>query len=149
MLRVIFLDFDGVLVTPASSFRRTGTGIVADPAAVDALNYLISETGARLVITSTWRLEYSLGELSELLHSWKVQAEIIGIAPSGSSRGDEIQEWLDNCGESTPIDTFVILDDLTYMGKLSPRLVSTEFESGLTMDDARRALEFLKPAGRT
>ena len=32
-----------------------------------------------------------------------------------------------------PVDAFVILDDLTDMGKLSSRLISTEFETGLTM----------------
>jgi hypothetical protein len=144
VLKIVFLDFDGVLVTPASSFRRSRTGTVADPDAVQALNYLIAETGARLVITSTWRLEYSLSELLELLRSWRVQADILGVSPSGASRGDEIQEWLDKFSGPAPVDAFVILDDLTEMGKLSSRLISTEFETGLTMDHARQALEFLK-----
>ena len=145
MLKVIFLDFDGVLVTPTSSFRRSRTGIVADPDAVQALNYLVAQTGARLVITSTWRLEYSSSELWELLRAWRVQAEILGVSPTGSSRGDEIQKWLDQFNGPAAIDAFVILDDLTDMGELSSRLVSTEFKTGLTMGHARQALEFLRP----
>ncbi len=144
-LKVIFLDFDGVLVTPSSSFRRSITGSVVDPDAVCALNYLIAETGACLVITSTWRLEYSLGELTELLRTWRVQAEILGVSPSGVSRGDEIQDWLDGFSGDGPVEAFVILDDLTDMGKLSSRLISTEFEIGLTMGHALQALEFLRP----
>jgi hypothetical protein len=146
MLKVIFLDFDGVLVTPTSSFRRSRTGIAADPDAVHALNYLVAESGASLVITSTWRLEYSLAELSDLLRSWQIHADIIGVTgvtQSRSSRGDEIQQWLDNFSGPAPIASFVILDDLTDMGKLSSRLISTEFETGLTMDLVRQALEVL------
>jgi hypothetical protein len=143
VLKVIFLDFDGVLVTPASSFLRSSTGMVADPHAVDALNYLIAETGARIVITSTWRLEYSSDELSELLRSWGVQGSILGIAPSGSSRGDEIQRWLDGFDGPARVAAFVILDDASEISTLSSHLISTEFETGLTMDDARRAVEYL------
>ena len=142
--KVVFLDFDGVLVTEASSYRRSVTGTVADPDAVNALNYLVAETGALLVVTSTWRLEYSLGELSELLRSWRVQADILGATPSGFTRGDEIQQWLDQFGGPAGVDSFVILDDLTDMGKLSSRLINIEFETGLTMDHARQAVEFLK-----
>jgi hypothetical protein len=144
--KIVFLDFDGVLVTPTSSFLRSRTGTVADPDAVHALNHLVAETGAFVVITSTWRLEYSPTELSDLLRSWKVQAEILGVTQSGSSRGDEIRQWLDNFSGPAPIDAFVILDDLTDMGKLSSHLISTEFETGLTMEHVRRALELLKPA---
>ena len=80
---------------PPLHFGGPSPDSVADPDAVCALNYLIAETGACLVITSTWRLEYSLGELTELLRSWRVQAEILGVSPSGVSRGEEIQDWLD------------------------------------------------------
>jgi hypothetical protein len=98
-LKVVFLDFDGVLVTPKSSFRRSTTGTVVDPDAVRALNYLVAETGALLVVTGTWRLEYSLSELSEILRSWMVRADVFGATPSGSSRGDEIQQWLDRSAD--------------------------------------------------
>lgn len=145
MLRVIFLDFDGVLITPTSSFRRSHAGSVADPDAVRALNYLVAQTGASLVITSTWRLDYSLSELINLLRFWNVQANILGITRSAPCRADEIRQWLDSFSESASVETFVILDDLTEMGALSSHLVSTEFETGLTMDYVRRALEVLIP----
>jgi hypothetical protein len=143
-VRVIFLDFDGVLVTENSSFLRSSTGAVSVPDAIEALNYLIAETDAYLVITSTWRLEYSAQELSEVLQSWGVQARILGITPCCSKRSDEIQVWLDEYRGSDAIGEFVILDDMTDMGHLSSRLIATDFEIGLTMSHARRACELLK-----
>ena len=84
---VIFLDFDGVLVTPASALRRSTSGGVSDPDAVKALNVLVAETGALLVITSTWRLEYSPEELAELLKSWDVQASVTRVHSNWSLPG--------------------------------------------------------------
>lgn len=143
-LNIIFLDFDGVLVTESSSFLRSITGTVSVPDAIEALNYLIAETDASLIITSTWRLEYTAPELSDLLQSWGVQSDILGITPCGSKRSDEIQVWLDEYRGSDPIGVFVILDDMTDMGHLSSRLIATDSEIGLTMSHARRACELMK-----
>jgi hypothetical protein len=142
-LNIVFLDFDGVLVTEKSAFRRLSTGIVSDPDAITALNYLIAETDAYLVITSAWRLEYTASELSGLLQSWGVRSRILGITPCGSNRSVEIQVWLDEYRGPDPIGAFVILDDMTDMGNLSSRLIATDFEIGLTMTHARRACELL------
>jgi histidinol phosphatase-like enzyme len=143
-LNIIFLDFDGVLVTESSSFLRSSTGAVSVPDAIGALNYLIAETDAYLVITSTWRLEYTAQQLSELLQSWGVRSHVLGITPCGSKRSDEIQVWLDEYKGSDAIGVFVILDDMTDMGNLSSRLITTDSQIGLTMSHARRACELLK-----
>lgn len=139
MEKAIFLDIDGVLVTPASSFQRSRTGAVCEPSAIQALNYLIAETGASVVITSTWRLDYTSEELREILLSWGLRAEIAGFAPQGSRRSEEIQSWLGANG----VSTFVILDDQADMGDLTAYLVQTDFEKGLTIDDARKACTLL------
>ncbi len=89
-------------------------------------------------------MEYSLSELSEILQSWMVRADVLGATPSGPSRGDEIQQWLDRFGGPAAIDSFVILDDFSDMGKLASHRINTEFETGLTMEYARQAVEFLR-----
>jgi hypothetical protein len=147
-INIIFLDFDGVLVTTASAFRRRDAREVADRDAVEALNYLLGETGARLVVISQWRLDYSEEELRGLLEAWGVQAEMLGVTPSAETRSEEIQMWLDEYRGDSPIGSFVILDDMTDMGHLAHRLVNTEFETGLTIGHAREALGLMKAAGQ-
>jgi hypothetical protein len=146
-LRIIFLDFDGVLVTAASAFRRSGTSSVADPKAVEALNWLVAQTGARLVVTSSWRLDYSADEIRALLRSWGVEGNVLGItgvAHSPGSRGKEIQAWLDEHRLAGPIASFVILDDEPDMGTLSSRLIRTEIGTGLTRGQATMAQTILQ-----
>jgi hypothetical protein len=140
---IIFLDIDGVLVTPASMMRRNIAGNSSVPDSVHALNHLLVETGALLVVTSTWRLEYSLDELSDLFQAWGIQAGIQGITPSASSRSEEIHAWLDEFSRFTPVDAFVILDDMEDMGDLSSHLICTESKVGLTMRHAEQARDLL------
>ena len=59
---------------------------------------------------------------------------------NGMSRGREIQLWLQQHPE---VDSFVILDDDADMDNLIDRLVQTEIETGLTEQDADRAIELL------
>ena len=59
-MKVIFLDIDGVL-NCIGSFNRTKTrfnGFVGmDPTLVARFNSLVEKTGARVVLSSTWRLD--------------------------------------------------------------------------------------------
>jgi phosphoglycolate phosphatase-like HAD superfamily hydrolase len=133
-MKIVFLDFDGVLITPKSAYRRT-----CSAEAIAALNHLIEAAGAAVVVTSTWRLEYSEAELTELLRSWGMRGQVLGVSPEGRSRAEEIQAWMD--GQAQPVSDFVILDDMSDMGHLTSRLIVTEFETGLTHEQARQALE--------
>ena len=61
MKKIIFLDIDGVL-NSGRWFAKTGGepdadgyGVSFDPAAVDCLGRIISETGAEIVISSSWK----------------------------------------------------------------------------------------------
>jgi len=96
MSKILFLDFDGVLVTRRSLQRRTpvehqtldtweSIAHKADPACVTELNRACEATGARIVVSSTWRkvgahldsLEYVTG----VLRVWGVAAEVVGVTP--------------------------------------------------------------------
>jgi hypothetical protein len=151
-MRVIFLDIDGVLVTARILKQPQGRQRCADDACVAALNRLLEESKASLVISSLWRF-CGLNKMKAILEFWSVNGSIIGITPDltrvptkkgqlyeAVSRGHEIQAWLD---EHPEVSAFVILDDEADMEHLSPYLVKTEFERGLTFSDAEKAVNIL------
>lgn len=141
--RVIFLDIDGVL-TNAKTGYRTG-----DANCVAWLNTITDQTGASIVVSSTWRAD---PDIAVILAGWGVTAEVIGTTPfldertaSGlwqpKPRGDEIQVWLDANPAKRQI---VILDDDAHdFGNLTPRLVRTQSELGLRYDEAKQAIALL------
>lgn len=143
-MRVIFLDVDGVL-NCSESFERDQSSITIWEPCMEALAHLVRETGAKVVFSSTWRWLFDLDELTMMLWTHGVDAEVIGkTAMKGFSsppRGLEIQMWLDDHPE---VEHFVILDDDADMEHLLPYLVQTDMRcGGLTMRHAERAIALL------
>lgn len=158
-MKIIFLDIDGVLVNDFNHNNRIilhyqEEGVEhrvnyarLDPKCVGWLNKITAETGAKLCLSSTWRI----GPLSEFeltkryLKSEGVEAEFVGRTPSAHEcgswgiRGIEIQDWLDR----NPTDKFVIIDDSSDMEHLTPRLTRTQPDVGLTETEAKIAIEML------
>ena len=164
MKKIIFLDIDGVL-NSGRWFAKIGGepdadgyGISFDPVAVDCLGRIISETGAEIVISSSWKW---LG-LDTMRNMWKdrnLPGKIIGITPNSVSdellidadidsmelfhiRGEEIKEWLKKHGKR--VCNYVIIDDMDNMlpGQQS-HFVQTNPEMGITEDDAEKAIAIL------
>ena len=108
-MKVIFLDFDGVIVTDRSinTLRHSGS-TPFDRIAVVNLNTLIASTGAQVVISSSWRTDRSLN-MKQVLNYAGVQCNMIGQTPVIGCRGYEIGCWLD--AHPKGIEQFVILDD--------------------------------------
>lgn len=114
---IIFLDIDGVLRTHKSDLEWSnqlntsllkGINRLFSKSAVDNLNEVIILTKAKIVVTSTWRINLSVEELSKIFKERGVIGEVIdktGINFSG--RGLEIKEWLDN----NSVANYVVLDD--------------------------------------
>ena len=142
IVATIFLDIDGVLINRNSLRKASGLRATADPACVAELNRITDATGASVVVSSTWRRQ-GRRFVTDALRKWGVSGRVIGCTPILNSvdRGNEIQAYVD--ASTRPIGSFVILDDDSDMLHLSGRLVQTEFESGLTRDDAVRAIEIL------
>lgn len=146
---VIFLDLDGVLITRRSFGTRR-----FDSEALENLDWLLTNSGAGLVVTSTWRIGHrSPRSLEAMLRPFGLTAPLLGMTPdlarrTGSlyepgQRHAEIEAWLRERTASWP--PFVILDDEDFdLGRLAPLfLVRTNFEVGLTREDAARALGIL------
>jgi hypothetical protein len=148
-VKVIFLDIDGVLNNLESlRFPRTKVDSskhsysAPHPSCINALNHITSLTGARIVISSTWR-GIGLGVLRAIFHQWGIVAVTVGRTPDlgfDHERGDEIASWL---SEHPEVESFLILDDGDDMGQLRHRLVQTNYEIGLTTGDAERAIAIL------
>lgn len=150
MTPLVFLDIDGVLVTP-TALRQTQKHLPGhrwgfhqfDPQTVAALNRITDETGASIIISSTWRKGRSVMELREILAGQGVTGRVrdkTGNSHDGI-RGGEIQAFMDTLGIEP--DEIAILDDDSDMLHLAPRLIQTRFATGLTMDDAQAAIDLL------
>lgn len=99
-MKVIFLDFDGVLNSEIWYRRRFNEmdmdSIVSkypyyefDPLAMKQLNRIIEETSAKVVISSTWRIGRTVEELQQLLNMVGFEGEIIDTTPHFFARGSD------------------------------------------------------------
>ena len=173
-MKIVFLDIDGVICTQEEIFhdpekKKSGEIKIEDymrrvdgkwlhmfsPVAVAALNHITNTTGAKLVISSTWRNK-GVDRLKIHFKEQGVTGEIIGITPyvyneehKCKMRGGEIQVWLD---KNPGVESFVILDDDSDMLHLLPRLVKTMWDDyektgepeGLVMKHAEQAIKMLQ-----
>jgi hypothetical protein len=140
--RIVFLDFDGVLNSEQST-QQLGTRYRFERSSVEALNGVLRQSEAHIVITSSWRESWSLRENAEFLERDGVlPARVVGKTPVlGQERGLEIEAWL----RSAPyaVASFVILDDREDMAMHRERLVRVNPQVGLSLAQAERAIELL------
>lgn len=151
----MFLDVDGVFNSTAwfhALYERKKHAAKhphdhLDPEAIARANRIVEETGAKVVISSTWRIGRTVEELQDLfaLHGFK--GDIVGKTPGGGGglRGEKILDWLRDIGEQGA--SFIAIDDDSYdMDAVADRLVQTDNEVGLTDADADRAIAMLTGA---
>lgn len=151
-MKVVFLDFDGVLnsqkwvETHKDKFKKNLLSMdrSLDHAAVARVDRLCKLTGAKVVVSSSWRLFSDLPQLRTILKKHGFTGEVIDETPhygkGGAERGFEIQDWLNSHG---PVESFVILDDGGDMVHLCHKLVQTDWEDGLQDEHVEDALEVL------
>jgi hypothetical protein len=149
-MKVIFLDIDGVLNCDQWFHERREAGREVPPTkelnekAVAVLNEIICRSGAKVVISSSWRLAFSLSEIRGVLVRAGFEGEIYGKTPRRTTyparRGNEIQDFLNL---HPYITEFVILDDDADMEHLLPKLVNTSWSRGLLPEHVAPALKHL------
>ena len=164
MRKVVFLDIDGVLNTKwwyTQMDRNTPKdkyGYAFDPNAVANLKKIIDETGADIVISSSWK-SYGISELEDMWQNRGLPGKLIGITPNTVSdemllnadldnmelfsiRGTEIKEWLTKHGKH--VSHYAIIDDMDNMlSEQRLHFVKTDPEIGITVDDAEKAIMIL------
>ena len=115
-MKVLFLDFDGVLNSESwykyEDRRKVKGGATLSPLACSNLQYILDQdAGIKLVISSTWRKNNNLAGLRNILTAYGVNgSKVLGVTPSviSGDRAQEINLWL----EANPnVTKFVILDD--------------------------------------
>ena len=129
-MRICFCDFDGVLNSHSffnSTENKEGPAGAIDPKAVARLNAIIAKTGAKVVVSSSWRYGRSVAVLQAILEERGFVGEVIDKTPDAVdvphiddvsihahalyvayARGAEIKQWLDQHPE---VKSFVVLDD--------------------------------------
>lgn len=148
-MKVVFLDVDGVLNTKQLISETNNFAIGSEQ--LDRLSFLILATGAKIVLTSTWRLyKKHVEHLQATLASRNLK--IFGTTDDLSQRfdrtvprADEILSWLVNHPE---VSEYAILDDASDAGYsgLTNHFFQTSFHVGLTDEIMHQAINHLGAA---
>lgn len=149
-MKVIFLDFDGVLNTDAYVRRQGRCGVILDPEKLMLLGRIVRKTDAKIVLSTSWREHWSpvpgesdcTGEEIEGIFR-RFRLEIYDKIPH-RTRGREgnIRLWLE---QYPSVAQYVVLDDLALTGEaLDGHLVRTsDYRGGLTEEHVCTAIAIL------
>ena len=165
MSKIIFLDIDGVLNTERQHDYCVERGIAPvdgfsyafDPEAVANLARIVEQTGADIVLSSSWKY-WGLSAMQNMWANRGLPGKIIDITPDTVSddmllsvdldmmlpavKGSEIKEWLASNGSQ--VTHYAILDDLPDMlPEQEPYFVQTDSRVGITKDDANCVIAIL------
>lgn len=140
---VIFLDIDGVITS-----ARTGW-MNMDIYAINFLRWVCKCSGAKVVISSTWRYdhpqEFWLPIWEEFLHpDWNTPALAANWGNNkyeGVKRGSEIQKWLDR----HPGTHYLILDDdADMLPEQKPNFIQCDSMNGLQFEQMQVIRDFFQ-----
>ncbi len=136
-MKILFLDIDGV-VNCDKTVQTHGSWLGIDPYMSLLVNRICEATGAKVVLSSTWRLDESSRD--------EVRNRVINfvdVTPDfpRAMRGYEIKKWLDS---HSAIDKYAILDDTDDMlPEQQDSFFQTSFKVGLTDEIARDVINHL------
>lgn len=164
-MKVIFLDFDGVLNSTQSmiywrrelgkkKYKKTQRAIDRFcPIAVSNLNYIFeSIKKLKIVISSSWRHGRDLETLKQILkdYGFNYSQRVIGTTPTvlrgfnGDERDFEILEWLEE-NKDKHIEQWAAIDDIDYFSEnkeFEGKFFKTSEDMGLTMMETRRIIKY-------
>lgn len=153
-MKIIFLDFDGVITTYQSKWK-------IDMNKIKIINDICDKTDAKIVVTSSWRIGYRgvVSTFQEYLKQYFIKHEyegifkyifdkfinnIVGMTESGSCRGNEIKFYMK---EHPEVENYVILDDDSDMCDYQLfNFVQTDTYEGITKRDAKLCVDILNGA---
>jgi len=143
-MKVIFLDFDGVITIPPKWYLQANL--------IKNVKKIVDATEAKIVVSSSWRMDtveetvdtiigrtkrcprnkmlyWLIDNIYDVTHTYK------GL------RGQEIKDWLD---EHDDVDNYVIIDDDNdFYDEQLYHFVQTNYEDGLTEVETKRAIKVL------
>ena len=145
-MKVIFLDFDGVITIPPKWYLK------ADK--IKWIKRIVDETAAKIVVSSSWRMQTVEETRKSMIYKEKrcprnkmlywLMDNLYDVTPwvgLGNGRGGEIQQYLNDHPE---IDNYVIIDDDGDMWDSQLyHFVQTNYEDGITETETIRAIKVL------
>lgn len=144
-MKVIFLDFDGVIITDETKF------LSFVPRCVDILKQILEKSNAKIVVSSTWRYK-GLKTMKKMFRDINIDPNIvIDITPISRKnklqdddllfgRSHEIHTWL----LKNKVESFVVIDDDTFdLQYYKDRLITTNSIIGITKKQIEKTIEIL------
>ena len=137
-MRILFLDFDGVL-NNAKGRNLFGIDHI-DSRLVDILATIVKQTDVHIVISSDWRKYHTIDQLKAFIDNDIVNDSIIGVTDDNRIWSDDysfIQDILPrgqvikNYVDSHDVSSYVILDDNPVDYGQNKYLVRTSDKFGL------------------
>ena len=149
-MRVIFLDFDGVLNSSKYLLHCEADGAAIDPSRMVLLKQIVDAANAKIVLSTSWREHWSndltdcnsTGVLINSIFS-KYGLQIFDKTPELHERREiEIKSWLDAHPE---VENYVVFDDrLLSADYLNGHFIKTSnYFDGLDETDVQKAIEIL------
>lgn len=97
-MKIIFLDFDGVICT-SDSIRKAHISVdkklyeqeQINAEKIKLLNQIVKATDAKIVISSAWRYLHSTQELLVFLRRKGFEGKIVGTTPKWSQYKNKLQ----------------------------------------------------------
>ena len=149
-MKVIFLDFDGVLNSERFVRACRESGVVIAPSRMLLLKHIVDKIGAKIVLTTSWREHWdrektkcdSTGtKINEIFSDFNL--EIFDKTPKvPAGREEEIRAWIKTHPD---VQNFVVLDDMFLSADfLDGHFVKTSnYLDGLDESGANMAIEIL------
>lgn len=147
---IIFLDVDGVLNCDSAKALAPSGALGVMDSKVKLLKTIVNLTGAKVVLSSDWRLCEPGNRDYKYLENklwYKGGIKIYGKTHDidWRRRGQEILTWL---GQHPLVASWVVLDDIMFSDFSRPEfaghLVITNYKYGLTDSDALKAIKILR-----
>lgn len=166
--KIIFLDIDGVLnsedwfnkfiMNVKSGNTYNGQNNMIDPDAINRVVKICKETGARIVISSSWRLNTiteTIKDMYRYVDFLPLLKYIVGITPriSPGCYGKEIQSWIDNCKNNSEytnteienkIKYIIISNSTEILDSQMNNFIQTKTSYGITDDIANTIINMFK-----
>jgi hypothetical protein len=148
-MRLIALDFDGVIVTRPHAEEMwkaghpLGTSVYLQPELIALVDLIAKATGAKVLLTTAWQTHIRPEKLTQMLVERGLKAEVVDAVGTRSthagydSRYQQTNNWLVRNRES--VESVVILDDepskwnmlfLGAVGQTESSIFSARYDAG-------------------
>lgn len=136
-MKICFLDIDGVISSHCYiNLKNADENNIVDESRLPLLKRFVDKTGAKIVLSSSWRKHWhkdeslcdSIGKEINAIFA-KHELSIFDKTPQlpSNDRAKEIKMWL----HAHDVEGFVIFDDIAFgWGSLDDRVVKTSWRIG-------------------